>query len=186
VIVAGVLISKCGGYVKDTNVLKKEDKRLIQIQAKLDSSNRAGNSLKDSLGKEVLKQKIELAQSKRVIKVLNNKLEEYRIPVKEIIEANPDLDKFVDLGDSIRKYQAALLDTVTNQKDELWRSMNVLLSIEQSKTALEHEKGLIFEEQRNRYKKKADKRFTVGPFVGVDYKLQATFGVGVQYRLFRF
>lgn len=31
-----------------------------------------------------------------------------------------------------------------------------------------------------------DKRFGVGPFVGVDYRLQATFGISVHYSLFKF
>jgi len=186
IIAVALLISKCSHQVKENKTEKKEDKRLIQIQAKLDSSFKAGNVLQDRLNKKALKDSLDLIESKRVIKVLNWKLEKARQPVQKLIDSIPELDRFVDLGDSIRFEQDTLINTLVNQKAEMWRSFTNLLSIEQSKTALEHEKGLIFEEQRNRYQKKAAKRFVLGPVVSIDYQLKPSIGVGLTYRLIRF
>jgi len=186
IIAAAVLISKCGGKVKEVRTEKKEDKRLVHIQDKLDSSFKAGNDLMKRVNKKALKDSLALIESKRVIKMLNWKLEKARQPVQALIDSIPELDRFVDLGDSIRFEQDTLINTLVNQKAEMWRNFNNLLSIEQSKTALEHEKGLILTEQRDRYRKKADKRFIIGPYVGIDYRLRPSIGVSVQYRLLRF
>lgn len=187
VLLSALVVTQCSkSKVQDVNH-DAELKQAIQVEKKrvVELANRE-EVLRERLKQDSLKNIKSLIAYKRENTILRQELKKARIPVQVLIDSIPSLDAFVDLQDSLIKVQEALIDSLQDQKSDLWITMNNLISIEQSKTALEHEKGLIYLEQRNRYKKKSDKRFIVGPSAGFDYKLQPTFGVSVTYRLLRF
>jgi len=186
IIAAAVLISKCGGKVKEVRTEKKEDKQIVENTARVDSLETVATTLQSALQKARVKSQIDSADSKRLISYWKNKALNTRAKVDTIIQSNPALKEFVGDQDSLISVIEARNATLELEKSKQWGDFNRLLSITEEQLKLQQETTAIISEQRDRYRKKADKRFIVGPFVGVDYKLQPTFGVGVSYRLLRF
>jgi hypothetical protein len=179
-------VSTCSRQVKENKTERKEDKAIETKTARIDSLE----TLADRLTKEVDKHRVEDSIAKiasnRLIRYWKNKALTQRVKVDTIIQSNPDLKEFVGDQDSLISVIESRNAALEAEKGKQWGNFNRLLSIAEEQTKLEHEKGLIFEEQRDRYKKKADKKFTVGPSVGIDYSGKPTISISVQYRIFRF
>lgn len=186
VIISILAIQKCNHQVKENKTERVEDKQVIENTQKSDSLERVATSLQGELNKVLEKQRIDSAASKRLISYWKNKALTSRVKVDTIIQSNPALKEFVGYQDSLISVIEARNAKLELEKSKQWGDFNRLLSITEEQLKLQQETSAILGEQRDRYKKKAAKRFIVGPFVGFDYKLQPTFGVGIQYRVFRF
>jgi hypothetical protein len=185
-IVCGVLISKCTGKVKEVRTEKKEDKQVVQNNARVESLETVATTLQSELQKAHAKAKIDSAASKRLIGYWKNKALTSRAKVDTVINSNPDLKEFIGDQDSLISVIEARNAKLEAEKSRQFGDFNRLLSITEEQLKLQQETTAIIADQRDRYKKKAGKRFSIGPYVGIDYKLQPSLGVSVQYRLLRF
>jgi len=96
-----------------------------------------------SNSEQSLKRKIieDSVKSSRVVVALKIENKNLRLEVKkaknvhvtEIIDQNPDLDKFVDLQDSLIANLDATVDTLELQKVRTWKSFNQILSVSDEK-----------------------------------------------------
>lgn len=185
-IAGAILISKCSHQVKENKTEHVEDMSVLKNTQKSDSLERVVTTLESQLMITKAKDSIAKIASNRLISYWKNKALNSRAKVDTIIQSNPDLKEFVGDQDSLITVIEARNAALELEKSKQWGDFNRLLSITEEQLKLQQETSAILGEQRDRYKRKSEKHFTVGPFVGVDYKLQPTFGIGLQYRLLRF
>lgn len=186
VIIAILLISKCSHQVKDNKTERVENKQVVENTHKSDSLETVATTLQFQLHKAHEKQKIDSVASKRLISYWKNKALNSRAKVDTLIQDNPDLKEAFEDSDSLLAVTEARNQALEKEKSTQWNDFNKIVSITEEQLKLQQETSAILAEQRDRYKRKSDKRFSVGPFVGVDYQLKPTIGIGVTYRVFRF
>jgi len=186
VIIAIVSIQKCTQHVKENKTERKENIKVVENTARVDSLETVATTLQSALQKSRVKSQIDSAASKRLISYWKNKALSTRAKVDTIIQSNPALKEFVGDQDSLISVIEARNATLEAEKSRQFGDFNRLLSITEEQLKLQQETTDIVSKQRDRYRKKADKRFVVGPVVSIDYQLKPSIGVGVTYRVFRF
>lgn len=185
-IVAVILISKCGKQVSDINVGNMENKQLASNTHKSDSLETVVTTLQGQLSITKVKDSLARVASNRLISYWKNKALNSRSKVDTLIQENPDLKEAFEDSDSLLSVTEKRNQELENEKSKQWTDFNKILSITEEQLRLSQETSDILSDQRNRYKKKSDKRFVIGPVVSIDYQLRPSIGVGITYRVFRF
>ncbi len=186
VIITILSIQKCSHHVKENKTENKDDKQVIQNTQKSDSLERVVTTLQYQLVITHVKDSLSKIASNRLISYWKRKALDSRGRIDTIIQSNPGLKEAFEDADSLLSVTEKRNEALEKEKSTQWNDFNKILSITEEQLKLQQETSAILGEQRNRYKRKSEKRFTVGPFIGFDYKLQPTIGIGLQYRVFRF
>ena len=185
-IIIFTVISKCSHQNKENKTEIIEDRQVIENTSKIDSLETVANDLQTKLTNTHLKDSLSKIASNRLIKYWKNKALKSRGRIDTLILKDPFVKDAFEDQDSLLASIEIRNNDLENEKLKQWNDFNKILSISEEQLTLQQETTAIISEQRNGYKKKAAKRYSVGPFIGIDYKLHPTFGVSVQYRLLRF
>lgn len=145
IIIVGLIIALCVTQCSKQKVKldnhESELRQAIQVEKKrvIDLANR----------EQTLIQKLntDSVKSSRVVVALKIENKALRLEVKkaktirvvEIINENPELDKFIDLQDSLIANLDATVDTLELQKVRQWKSFSEILSVNDQKFAASQE-----------------------------------------------
>lgn len=186
IIIAIVSIQKCTHQVKERKTERVENNQVVENTHKSDSLEAVVTTLQSQLIVTKVKDSIARIASNRLISYWKNKSMKSRVRVDTLVQTNPYLKEAFEDSDSLLAVTEARNKALEKEKAALGTDMNRIIFITEEQLNLERESKAILAAQVEKYKKKSEKRFSVGPIVGFDYKLQPTFGIGLQYRLFRF
>jgi len=186
IITVAVLISKCGGKVKEFRTEKKENKQVIENTQKSDSLEAVVSTLQQQRAVNDAKDSLARIASNRLISYWKSKALNSRARVDTVIQSNPDLKEAFEDSDSLLAVTEARNKALEKEKADQRKDSDKVIKIQEEQLNLNQGTISILAGQRDRYRKKADKRFVVGPVISIDYQLKPSIGIGLQYRVFRF
>jgi chromosome segregation ATPase len=171
----------------ENNPQPVESKAQIHLKANLDTATALISAFRLKAHADSVKYKSSEIAFKSQIQNLKKQITEKKVIAQPVIDSNKDVKELVQFYDSTIFVLESRIDTINQDKAEQWRQFNKLLSESESLLNDVKKDVTIITEESNNWKKKAKKRFGVGPHAGYDVITnRPTIGVSLHYSLFRF